>query len=370
MTVLIWFTGSCLSGESVSLAVAEKYQVKNIQTVKEFGKSVDWSVRYNLILSASRSQGGYYDIFVMRPDGSNLQYLTRNTADCPQKHNGNPVWHPEENSIVFTAEKEGTPLEMDNWAIPGKGINCNLWAMDTCGETFFPLTSYPDSFPPVGVIHPQFSHSGRKLLWAERRFYGDSFGGGWILKLADFNFDSGCPYLSNIEILLPGEQSCFYESHGFSADDRRILFSGNLLSGQVSIGLDIYELDLESGELIRLTESFTDWDEHAHYSPDNKKIAWMSSTDFDIIWGDILGDGWQKYLITELWLMNSNGSGKQRITHFNTPGYPEYLQGRRVIVSDSSWSPDGKKLVACLAYSSLTNREQITGSRLVIIEFE
>lgn len=190
------------------------------------------------------------------------------------------------------------------------------------------------------------------------------------MKLADFNFDSDFPFLSNIETLMPGEQNCFYESHGFSADDRQVLFSGNLLSGQASIGLDIYTLNLESGKLIRLTESLTDWDEHAHYSADNKKIAWMSSTGFNIVWGDIQGDGWQKYLKTELWLMNSNGSSKQQITHFNTPGYPEYLQGRRAIVSDSSWSPDGKKLVACLAYSSLANREQITGSRLVIIEFE
>jgi len=182
LAVLIWLTGSCLSSESNSVAAVEKYQVTNIQTLKEFGKSVDWSIRQNLILSASKPQCSYYDIFVMRPDGCNLQYLTRNLADCPQKHNGNPVWHP------------------------GKGINCDLWAMDTRGETFFPLTSYPDSFPPIGVIHPQFSHSGGKLLWAERRFYGDSFGNGWVLKLADFNFDSDCPYLSNIEILLPGEQ--------------------------------------------------------------------------------------------------------------------------------------------------------------------
>ncbi len=347
-----------------------EYRVKSITTIVEYGKSLDWSHSKNLILSAGKQYDGYYDVYVIKPDGTNLQYLTHGREGCPQKHNGNPAWHPSGEYIVFTAEKEGTPYEMDNWAIPGKGINCDLWVMNEKGEDFFRLTHHPDTEPSIGIIHPQFSHNGKKLLWAERRSYGNSFGGGWVLKLADFNTNQDYPYLAHIETLTPGEQNCFYESHGFSNDDRCVLFSGNLLSGQVSIGLDIYELDLETNELKRLTESDDDWDEHAHYSPDGKKIAWMSSTEFDIAWGDILGDGWQKYLITELWLMNSDGSEKQRMTYFNEPGYPEYMGGRRVVVSDSSWGPDGNKIVACVAYSSAVDREQITGVKMVMIEFE
>jgi len=350
--------------------VPSEYKVKSITTIVEDGKSLDWSHSKNLILSAGKQYDGYYDVYVIKPDGTNLQYLTHGREGCPQKHNGNPMWHPSGEYIVFTAEKENTPEQDDIWAIPGKGINCNLWAMTADGERFYRLTDYSHSEPETGVIHPQFSHDGKKLLWAERRFYGNSFGGGWVLKLADFNTNQDYPYLTHIETLAPGEQNCFYESHGFSNDDRCVLFSGNLLSGQVSIGLDIYELDLETNELKRLTESDDDWDEHAHYSPDGKKIAWMSSTEFDIAWGDILGDGWQKYLITELWLMNSDGSEKQRMTYFNEPGYPEYMGGRRVVVSDSSWGPDGNKIVACVAYSSAVDREQITGVKTVMIEFK
>ncbi|MCK4835478.1 MAG: hypothetical protein KAT17_02520 [Candidatus Aminicenantes bacterium] len=348
----------------------DEYRLKNIYTIKEFGKSLDWSCQNNLILSAGKQNDGYYDVYVMKPDGTNLQYLTHNREGCPQKHNGNPVWHPLEDYIVFTAEKEDTPEQDDIWAIPGKGINCNLWAMTADGENFYPLTAYPLSKPAIGVIHPQFSHDGKKLFWAERRYYGNSFGGGWVLKIADFYIGVSGPYLENIETFLPGEWNCFYESHDFSKDDKWILFSGNLIFQQIWTGLDIYEMNLETNELKRLTESDDDWDEHAHYSQDGKKIAWMSSTGFYIEWGDIIGDGWKKYLITELWLMNSDGSEKQRITYFNEPGYPEYMGDRRVVVSDSSWSPDGKKIVACVAYSSEVDREQAAGVKIVMIEFE
>jgi hypothetical protein len=33
-------------------------------------------------------------------------------------------------------------------------------------------------------------------------------------------------------------------------------------------------------------------------------------------------------------------------------------------------TPDGKKRVDCVAHSSLSSREQIIGSRIVLIEFE
>jgi Tol biopolymer transport system component len=348
----------------------KEYRVKSITTIIEYGKSLDWSHSRNLILSATKRIDGYYDVFVMKPDGTDKKYLTHNKSACPQKHNGNPVWHPSKDYIVFTAEKEGTPDEDDKWAIPGEGFNCDLWAMTTDEENFYPLTAYPLAKPVIGVIHPQFSHDGKKLFWAERINFGNSFGGGWILKTADFNIYSDGPYLENIETFLPGEWNCFYESHDFSKDDKKILFSGNLKYNQTPVGLDIYEMNLETNKLIRLTESDNDWDEHAHYSPDAKKIAWMSSTGFDIEWGDIKGDGWKKYLITELWLMNSDGSDKQRITYFNEPGYPEYMGGRRVVVSDSSWSQDGKKIVVCVAYSSIENREQVAGVKTVMIEFE
>lgn len=203
------------------------------------------------------------------------------------------------------------------------------------------------------VIHPQFSYDGKKLFWAERVKYGKSFSGGWVLKIADFVVDNKAIRLEDIKTYTPGEWSCFYESHAFSKDNKKVLFSGNLKAEQTSVGLDIYELNLETQQLKRLIHSDSDWDEHAHYSPDGTKIAWMSSTDLDIKWGDdISGHKWGRYLKTELWIMDVDGSNKQRLTFFNSPGHQEYMGGARCIVSDSAWSPDGTRLAALVAHET------------------
>jgi len=56
---------------------------------------------------------------------------------------------------------------------------------------------------------------------------------------------------------------------------------GNPITGQPVNGLDIYELELPTGDTKRLTDTFDDWDEHAHYSPDGKTIMWMSGKELE-----------------------------------------------------------------------------------------
>ena len=341
--------------------------VKRIRTVKRYGKSLDWSHEKDLIASSRRGLDGYYDVFVMRPDGSEETNLTSGRPGCPQKHNGNPAWHPSGGYIVFTAQKEDAPPAVREWAIPGTGFCCDLWLMTSDGKSFYQLTDYPLGKPVRGVIHPQFSHDGTKLFWAERVSRGTSFGGGWVLKTADFELEGNAPRLENVKTIEPGDRSCFCESHAFSGDDGKVLFSGNLLAAQPDTGLDIWELDLETEELKRLTDSFEDWDEHAHYSPDGSSIAWMSSSGFDIEYGSTKGHDWADYLTTELWLMDADGSNRERLTFFNEPGHPEYMGGRRCVVSDSAWSPDGERIVALVA--SETQRGRLR-CRIVMIELE
>ena len=95
-------------------------------------------------------------------------------------------------------------------------------------------------------------------------------------------------------------------------------------------------------------------------------IAWMSSQGIDISWGDTSGVNWKKYLYSELWAMSADGTGQTQLTHFNDPGYDEYKDGVRTIVSDSTWSPDGRSLAVLVAYDS----PQGMRSELAIIELE
>lgn len=363
MAVAVVFASTKLHG-------GEQATKLRIQTIAEFGKSVDWHHGHDRVASAKMGNDGYYDVFTMDPDGSNVRILTRGLNGCPQKHNGNPCFHPSGKSLVFTGQNEQLPDDdkaVRRVAVPGSGLGANLYVVDMDGSEVHQLTTYPLVPPLCAVIHPQFSKDGRKLAWAERIRDGDSFGGGWVMKLGDFN-ERNPPFLSNIKTVTPGNRECFYEVHDFSMDDKKLLFSGDLQEGQPHTGLDIYEMDLDCGKIIRLTHTDNDWDEHAHYSPDGKHIAWMSSTGFEIDYGSEKGQGvtWGEHLKTELWIMDRDGSSARQLTHFNTQGHPEYMQGARCIVSDSTWSPDGKSIIACVAW--LKGRTK--GVRLVKIELQ
>lgn len=339
--------------------------VDSIRTVKEYGKTIDWDSAINLVAFARPEIDSFYDVYVMNPDGSNETCLT-NQGNCPQKHNGCPTWHPSGEYIVFTAQNENATS--DFLSTPGKGINCNLWAMNSDGSRFWQLTYLPTLYTgdAKGVLHPQFSNDGSKLLWAERidSSYG-SWWGEWDLKIADVIIDTDSVYLENTASYQPGEQHLFYETHSFSITDSEVIFSGNLVSGQPEYGLDIYKLEYGTQTLTRLTSTFEDWDEHADCSSDGKKIAWMSSTGFEIIWDSAGPYTWPNYIVTELWIMNTDGSNKERLTYFNEQGHPEYI-GTRSIVSDIAWSPENDKIIATLAYETDTLNHSLKSKILML----
>ena len=336
--------------------------LKNITTlIDSRAKSIDWCHANNLISYEQHGSDGYVDILILNPDTGQKSQLTDGNPLCPQKSNGNSAWYPTGEYIVFTAEKESNPASLMHQAFPGYGYNCDLWLAKADGSVFWPLTDYP--MYTRCVMHPHFSHSGTRLLWTE--CLGGSEGsvwGEWALKIADFTMDENGPHLANIKIYQSGQHHYFYEGHCFSADDNKILFTANSES-QSDSGFDIYELELQTGKTIKLTDTPNDWDEHAHYSPDGKYIAWASATGLGINITNTSDFAWEKQLITELWLMNSDGTGKQRLTFFNSTGYPESLNGKRAIVADMTWSPDGKTIAIVVGLPDSTD------ARIFLVDF-
>lgn len=350
---------------SVSLFGSESYQndsdarnSKNaqkddIQFLKEDGYRVSWSSSKNLILYDQRQSDGYFDIYVMTPDGSQEQCLT-NVTTIPEGHKGCAEWHPSGEYIVFTCQKEyyfGKHIpflrtSLDKLAVPGEGVNCDLWLMNAKGTQFWQLTDLPtkthflDKQAYTGVLHPHFSQDGTKLFWSERNDNADNKWGEWTLNIAEFHIENDTPQLTNIIMYQPGNVPCFYESHGFSSDDAFIVFSGNLESEQDENHLDIYLMNISTEEIIRLTNDTEQWDEHAHFSPEGERIIWMSSNDY----GMNTQRKWWDHLRTDYWMMNPDGSQKTKITFYN-----EQLTGyERIICSDRSFNPDGTKLATTL----------------------
>lgn len=326
-------------------------KVKSIEVITE-GLYPKWSYAKNLI-AFDRVVNGNYEIFTMKPDGSDVTCLTCNKQGLPEGHRGQPYWHPGGEYIVFAAEN--TDFERMGWGladVPGLGRNHNVWIMTSDGSQYWQITHYPENW---GVIRPSFSHDGKTLYWNEEYSMEKYPGVGcpwnlnkvrrgeewglWHIKLANVSFGPDGPEVSNIRNVVHSDL-VLLEGFGFSPDDQRLLFtSANLTEteGTAYWGGDIYTGDPGGGSLTRLTNTPYYHDENAEYSPDGKKIVWSHAC------GGAPAKG------VELYLMESDGSNKTRLTHFNDPGYPEYIS-KTYGSGEMDWSPDGTRIVFGYGY--------------------
>lgn len=327
---------------------AEVSLVKSIKVLTEQGGRVDWCHKLNLIASDRKGSNGYYDVYTMAPDGSNVQGVTEHHPDLPHRHAGQPAWHPSGEYLLFQAEKAqpAGAMFVDVGAHPGAGVYNDLWVMNWQTRTVTRVVEVPND-GNHGTLHPHFRDDGRKLSWSEMyeaaHFFtkGKEFG-LWRLKVADFSVGPDGPVVTNVREFQPLGEG-FYENHGFSPDGRKLIFTTNAkLQDQSAYRReDICVLDLEKNEVATLTSA--NYNEHAIFSPDGRHIIWMSNAD-------------NPNLGTDYWIMNADGSGKQRLTFFNQPGRAEYNKGVMTLAADFSWGPDGRTIVAYY-HTGLDGRE-------------
>jgi TolB protein len=106
------------------------------------------------------------------------------------------------------------------------------------------------------------------------------------------------------------------EESAWSPDGRRIAFDSNR-DGKF---LNIYLLELNTGKVIRLTDTKAN-DITPAWSPDGRRLAFTS---------DRTGHN-------EIYVVNADGSGVRRVTHDESDSIHAF------------WSPDGKTLIYCSA---------------------
>ena len=338
-----------LTGQST-----EDIFVHSRDSLMEDGQTIDWAAANNKLLIGKRGVSRYFHVYSVSPEGFMPKCLTLTKDKGSQKqHHGCASWHPSGSHFIFTSQNKGSSSY--RMSRPGTGLNCNLWLGNQNGTAFWQLTDVKTSYTsPKGVVYPYFSPDGSRLLWAGNtgEYPRESLWGTKALFLADFELQQGgVPALSNLEVLQPGDQKDFYEAHGFSPDGNRIIFSANLKKDQSVYGMDIYTWDLRKSKLEALTDSPGVWDEFATYSPDGQKIVWMSSAGQNLRFMSGRTSNWQRFLKSELWIMNADGSDPKQLTFYNDPDAPEYFT-RRCFVGDSAWSPDGTRVAICLNYET------------------
>jgi Tol biopolymer transport system component len=324
-----------------------------IKTLTNNGSHVDWCAKSGQVAFDRLNDKGYFSTWLMNADGTQVRQLTDAIAALPHRHTGMPAWHPGCRYLAIQVQQANAPRQHDSKSVPGSGIFNDLWVITADGKNAWKLVEVSDeiSKDAQGILHPQFSHDGKHLLWAQRIGAGASSLGSWVLKLADFSLNAqGVPTLNNIQTLVPGGKPAFFEGHGFSPDDRRIVFSSTN-----DLSPDIYTCDLAGQNVQRLTEHPHVWNDHARYSPDGQTIVWMSS--------EGLRFKQQPFdLQTEFWFMNADGSEKRRLTYFHQPGHPHFIKKDFAVASDVSWSADGRSLIGLVVTGRPDGAQRDVGS--------
>jgi Tol biopolymer transport system component len=332
------------------LQVAVNAQPVSIVMFREHGLDVAWDKSgSNRIAYSAKGPDGYYDVHLSDPNTLDDTCITCNSPLLPGKHIAAPDWHPSGKWLLITAEKhrhDGGSFA----ALPGLGGFTDIWLINTKCTKAYQLTDIPND-KEHGIIMPHFSHDGKHIIWTNRKKSANLFVHGrlfgfWTINIADFSFGkNGVPRISNIKILEP-DGSDFYESYGYSPDDKLILFCSNM-NQRSTWDEHIYTMDTSGHNIKKLTEK--NYNEHAFYTPDGNKIVWMTNT------GTKKGTDW--------WIMNGDGSNKERLTYFNDKKSDDYA-GKTVWCGFGSFNADGTEFAGGRQVSLITQEGQIVRVKL------
>lgn len=315
----------------------------------------DWSRANGLVAYFFQDSAGFFQVYRMLPDGSQNQCLTcagLPGAPAARLHKGSPSWDPSGHYILFQAEIPDHPgREGDADATPGAGFWQDLWLMTADGKQFWQLTDYGTT-NLSGVLVPRFSRDGSKVFWAQllagrvSSTYRTGPFGRWRLDVADFVIQNNTPQILNTRLYAPAN-GIFYESQDWAPDGTKVIFAADATLPSPFV-INLFALDLTTRRLTNLTNAPQAWNEQGTFSPSGKKIAFMSSRNNpEYVPPKIFS------LRAEAFLMDADGKNVVQLSHFNTPGFPEYTPGKASIATKAAWSPDGTQLLQTQHFAGL-----------------
>lgn len=254
----------------------DKGRTRNEQT----SQPIDWNAikpkfPFKGKIALQSDLDGDHEIYLLTESG--LQKLTDNSWDDEF-----PRWSPDGTKIAFTANRHG---------------NYDIFVMDIDGANCVQITDSPRDEVELAWFPEE-----TKIAYTEevKRRFGKSFT-LWEIDLKTKEKRKIIPEFDGSNAL-----------PNFSPTSPLMVFTGKRM-----MGWDVFLFDWERGEIHDLVKGGKSC--RGSFSKDGQKIAYVSSE------ADGKGD---------IWMMNPDGSGKERLTHRDETFdyYP-------------SWSPDGKYVV-------------------------
>ena len=228
---------------------------------------------------------GQFDIYVMKPDGSEVTRLT----DAPRS-DMNPVWSPDGTKIAY---ESGYRPHFDIYVMDADGANVTRLTYDIAHDR-----------------HPVWSPDGARIAFQSDRdgnheIYIINADGTRLSRLTDNPADDGAP--------------------SWSPDGSMMAFQSNRSGIGESESYEIYVMTLDRSALTRLTNNDA-WDGNPRWSRDGRRIAFESERDRGLISRALRN-------AHEIYIMDSDGTGAKALTRdYNKPN------------KSPSWSPNGRQI--------------------------
>ena len=312
----------------------------------------------NAVLVTQLDSKGVYQVYVASDGNDDFGCITcASRLGAPDLSRNKPMvsWHPSGLWLVVGVEETThdlawMPISVQRGLLQS-GMWLNIWITTPTGDRWYQITDFkPASGPSNGYVGAAFSPDGSKVVWAEivdGNVFANAFG-VWKLYSANFHVGpDGVPsFLDKKDITPAGAQ--WVEPGNFSADGKQILLSSDIGITNAQ-GQDQWALTLSTGQLSNLTRTPAIWDEHGLYSPDSRKISFMSSYPYR----SNPYNSQVPFLRTEFMLMDADGGHLQQLTHFNVPGYSEF-QPSGAVAATAMFLADGSKLFATVMAPNFT----------------
>lgn len=300
-------------------AVAQAQQAATITLWKDSAIGAIYNKPTATVAYGKPDKKGVYHIYLSDTLGNNEKPLTCPAWDA-NRHQWAEEWDPTGQYLFCYVEKADYAPEkghkrIPDDAIPGYGGYTDLWLIKRDGSQAWQLTNQPNNYTH-GVCHGTISDDGTMFAWTERikapKFLDmNLMAGAYVFKVANVTYGP-TPTLSNIRTFKPGDKLAGGEVESISPDKTTIAFYSTFESKNL-FATPLYTLNINTGKITKLTtESFS---QCPTFTPNGKHMVYMTGQGCDIFPFQVQGADW--------WIMNTDGTGKQRLTFMNKKGHPQ-----------------------------------------------